>query len=92
MVDDKVCEIVDKGVDNARGCDRIRGMREVAIPDDEDMVPGLSHAMYLAINRMARMMREAYRGDNHDAERLEEEEVVSPELLAIVNGGIVEVR
>jgi hypothetical protein len=46
--------------------------------DDEDMVPGLSHAMYLAINRMARMMREAYRGDNHDAlvdKRLEEEDV-----------------
>ncbi len=44
--------------------------------DDEDMVPGLSHTMYLAINRMARMMRED-RGDNHDAlveKRLEERE------------------
>jgi len=62
MVDDKVFEIVDKVVDKPGKCGTVRVMR-----DDEEMVPGLSHAMYLAINRMARMMREAYRGDNHYA-------------------------
>jgi hypothetical protein len=41
------------------------------IPDDEDMV--LTHAQYRAIARMVKRLRDD-RGDNHDAERLEERE------------------
>jgi hypothetical protein len=47
------------------------------IPDDEDMVPGMTHAQERAIARMVKRLRED-RGDNHDAlvdKRLEEEDV-----------------
>ena len=40
--------------------------------DDEDMVPGMTHAQYRAIARMVKRLRDDR--DNHDAERLEEED------------------
>jgi hypothetical protein len=46
------------------------------IPDDEDMVPGMTHAQERAIARMVKRLRDD-RGDNHDAlvdKRLEERE------------------
>lgn len=30
------------------------------IPDDEDMVPGVTHAQYRAIKRVAKRMRDEY--------------------------------
>jgi len=46
-------------------------------PDDEDMVPGVSHGTYLAIRRMAKRLRDELRGDNHDAVKDREIEELS---------------
>jgi hypothetical protein len=52
--------------------------KNARIPDDEEpvsLVPEPSPATQRALQRMWKRMCDAQRGDNHDAERLEEEDV-----------------